>query len=162
MHKMCFYVNLSCVEANCGERFGSVLAFLMECLAFFSDVVGRFWPFFTGGLAFFENINMTTLLGVVLTSDGSWNKESDRRIAKANAVLREPYCSVVTKREISNTAKLSVFKLVFVPILTYGHESYVTTERILSKRTNGRDGNFATSPLSHFSESRDPSYCRLV
>jgi len=92
MHKMCFYVNLSCVEANCGERFGSVLAFLMECLAFFSDVVGRFWPFFTGGLAFFENINMTTLLGVVLTSDGSWNKESDRRIAKANAVLREPYC----------------------------------------------------------------------
>jgi len=25
--------------------------FLMECLAFFSNVVGRIWPFFTDGLA---------------------------------------------------------------------------------------------------------------
>jgi len=41
--------------------------------------------------------------------------------------------SVVTQRELSNTAKLSVFKSVFVPILTYGHESMLMTERILSQ-----------------------------
>ena len=39
-----------------------------------------------------------------------------------HSVLREIYCSVVTKWELSKTAKLSVFKSVFVPILTCGHE----------------------------------------
>ena len=61
--------------------------------------------------------------GVVFASDGRWSEEIDTRIGQVNAVLRELYRSVVTKRELSNTAKLSVFKSVFVPILTYGHES---------------------------------------
>jgi len=43
------------------------------------------------------------------------------------------YRSVMTKRELSNTAKLAVFKSVFVPILRYGHESWVMGERILSQ-----------------------------
>jgi len=60
---------------------------------------------------------------VVLASDRSRNKEIDTRIGKANAVLRELYCSVVAKWELSKTAKLSVFKSVFVPILTCGRES---------------------------------------
>jgi len=42
--------------------------------------------------------------------------------------------SLITKREISNAAKLSVIKSVFVPILTYyGHESWVTIESVLSQ-----------------------------
>ena len=61
-------------------------------------------------------------LRVVFRSNVSRNKEIDTRIGKVNAALRELYCSVVAKRELSKTAKLSVFKLVFVPILTYGHE----------------------------------------
>jgi len=32
-------------------------------------------------------------------------QEIDTRIGKANAVLHELYCSVATKRELSNTAK---------------------------------------------------------
>ena len=115
-------------------------------------------------------------LWVVFTGDGSRNKEIDARIGEANAVLRELYCSVVMKRELSKTAKLSAFKSVFVPILTCGHESSVTIERI-AKRINGRDGIFAKSSRichfvtkstglksvkpglsSHFSEPRDPSY----
>ena len=36
------------------------------------------------------------------------------------------------KRELSKKAKLSIFKVVFVPILTYGHESWVMTERMRS------------------------------
>jgi len=40
---------------------------------------------------------------------------------------------VATKRELSDTAKLSVFKSIFVPILTYGYESWVMTERILTQ-----------------------------
>ena len=41
--------------------------------------------------------------------------------------------SVVMKRELSKKVKLSVFKTVFVPILTYGHESWVMTERMRSQ-----------------------------
>ena len=54
----------------------------------------------------------------------------DTRIGKADAVLCELYRSVATKRELSNTAKLSVFESIFLPILTYGHESWVMTKRI--------------------------------
>jgi len=61
-----------------------------------------------------------------------WEEEIDTRIVKANAVLRELYRSVVTKWELPNIAKLSIFKLVFVLILTYGNESWVMTEIILS------------------------------
>ena len=42
-----------------------------------------------------------------------------------------PY-SVVLKRELSKKAKLSIFKAVFVPVLTYSHESWVMTERVRS------------------------------
>jgi len=59
----------------------------------------------------------------VFTSDGNRNKDIDTRIGEANAVLRELHCTVVAKRELSKTAMLSVFKSVFVPILTCGHES---------------------------------------
>ena len=73
-------------------------------------------------------------LGVIFMSVRRRNKEIDTRIGEANAVLRELYRSVVTKRELSNTAKLSGFNSVFVPILTNGHESSVLTERILSQK----------------------------
>jgi len=72
-------------------------------------------------------------IGVVFTSDGRWSEKANGRIAKANAVLHEIYCSVVTKPEVSSTTKLSVFKSVFVTILTYDPESWVMTEIILSK-----------------------------
>jgi len=60
-------------------------------------------------------------------------QEIDARIGKTNTVLYELYRSMVTKRKLSNTVKLSVFISVFVPILTYDHESCVMTERILSQ-----------------------------
>ena len=37
------------------------------------------------------------------------------------------------KRELSEKAKLSIFKAVFVPILTYGHEFWVMTKRVRSQ-----------------------------
>ena len=40
--------------------------FLIECLAFFSNFVGRFWPFFTEGFVFFEKINLATLSGLAV------------------------------------------------------------------------------------------------
>ena len=73
-------------------------------------------------------------LGVAFTSDRRQDEELDKRIGKASAVMRALHNSVVMKRELSKKAKLSIFKAVFlVPILTYGHESWVMTERMLSQ-----------------------------
>ena len=72
-------------------------------------------------------------LGVAFTSDGRQDEELDTRIGKASAVMKALHRSVAMKRELSKKAKLSVFKTVFVPILTYGHESLVMTERVRSQ-----------------------------
>ena len=65
----------------------------------------------------------TKNLGVAFTSGGWQDEELDTRVGKASAVMRALHYSVVMKRELSKKAKLSIFKAVFVPILTYGHES---------------------------------------
>ena len=71
--------------------------------------------------------------GVAFTSDGRQDEELDTRIDKPSAVMRSLHYSVVMKRELSKKAKLSIFKAMFVPILTYGHESWVMTERMRSQ-----------------------------
>ena len=72
---------------------------------------------------------------MLFTTGGRRNKGIHTGIgkAKANALLGKLYPSVVTKQELSNTEKLSIFKSGFVSILTYGHESWIKTERILSQ-----------------------------
>ena len=47
--------------------------------------------------------------------------------------MRQFYRSIVLKKELCTKAKLSVFRSVFVPILPYGHECYVMTERMRSR-----------------------------
>jgi len=70
-----------------------------------------------------QQVETLKYLGMVFTSDESRNIGIDTRIGNANAVRRELYCSGVTKQELSKNAKLSLFKSVFVPILTCGHQS---------------------------------------
>ena len=65
-----------------------------------------------------QQVEAFKYLGVVFRSDESRNKGIDTLIGKANAVLREFYCSVVTKRELPKNANISVVKSVFLPILT--------------------------------------------
>ena len=40
---------------------------------------------------------------------------------------------VVSKAELSRKAKISVFKSIYIPTLTYGHELWVMTERMRSR-----------------------------
>ena len=70
---------------------------------------------------------------MLFTSGGKWSKEVDRRIVKAKSVLCELSRSLVTKWELSNTAKVSRFKSFFVPTLTCGRESWLMTGRVLSE-----------------------------
>ena len=51
-------------------------------------------------------------------------------MGKASAVMRTLHYSFVMKRELSKKTKISIFKAVFVPILTYGHESWEMTEEV--------------------------------
>ncbi|KAK3528856.1 hypothetical protein QTP70_011737 [Hemibagrus guttatus] len=72
-------------------------------------------------------------LGVLFTSEGRMDREIDRRIGAAAAVMRSMYRSVVVKMELSQTARLSIYQSIYVPTLTYGHELWVMTERVTSR-----------------------------
>ena len=65
--------------------------------------------------------------------EGNTKNWMDTRISKASAVMRALHYSVVIKQELSKNAKLSIFKTVFIPILTYGHESRLMTKRVQSQ-----------------------------
>ena len=60
-------------------------------------------------------------------------REIDGRIVAASAVLRALHRPVVVKKELSQKAKLSIYWSIYVPILTYGHELWVVTERTRSR-----------------------------
>ena len=68
--------------------------------------------------------------GVTFSSDGRQDNELDTCIGKASAVMCQLYRSVALKQELSTKAKLSVFRSVFVPILTYGNEYWVMTRKV--------------------------------
>ncbi|KAK3547561.1 hypothetical protein QTP86_024709 [Hemibagrus guttatus] len=72
-------------------------------------------------------------LGVLFTSEGRMDREIDRWIGAAAAVMRSMYWSVVVKKELSRKVKLSIYQSVYVPTLTYGHELCVMTKRVRSR-----------------------------
>ncbi|KAI3358399.1 hypothetical protein L3Q82_014828, partial [Scortum barcoo] len=54
---------------------------------------------------------------------GKMEHEIDRLIGAASAVMRSVYRTVVMKKELSRkAAKLSIYRSIYVPTLTYGHE----------------------------------------
>ncbi|KAK3570217.1 hypothetical protein QTP86_016528 [Hemibagrus guttatus] len=72
-------------------------------------------------------------LGVLFTSEGRMDREIDRRIGAAAAVMRSMYRSVVVKKQLSRKAKLSIYQSIYAPTLTYGHELWVMNERVRSR-----------------------------
>ncbi|KAI3353294.1 hypothetical protein L3Q82_019830 [Scortum barcoo] len=82
-------------------------------------------------------------LGVLFTSEGKIEREIDRRIGAASAVMRSVYCrTVVVKKELSRVERRSsrFYRSIYVPTLTtYGHELWVMTERTRSADTSGRN-----------------------
>ena len=63
-------------------------------------------------------------LGGLFTSEGRMEREIDRRIGAASAVLRALHRPVILKKELS-----LIYWSIYVPTLTYGHELWVVTER---------------------------------
>ncbi|CAM4603447.1 unnamed protein product [Leuciscus chuanchicus] len=89
-------------------------------------------PLQVGG-EFLPQVEEFKYLGVLFTSEGRIEREIDRRIGAASAVMRSLYRSVVVNKELSRKAKLSIYRSIYVPTLTYGHELWVMTERTRSR-----------------------------
>jgi len=64
-------------------------------------------------------------LSMLFASNGMQNKDINTQIGEANPALREPYCSVATKLELSCSKRISVGKEVFVPTLTCSTDTNV-------------------------------------
>ncbi|KAI3357129.1 hypothetical protein L3Q82_015603 [Scortum barcoo] len=54
-------------------------------------------------------------LGVLFMSEGKMEREIDRRIGAASAVMRSVYRTVVVKKELSQKAKLSIYRSIYAP-----------------------------------------------
>ncbi|XP_036950584.1 uncharacterized protein LOC119017743 [Acanthopagrus latus] len=81
----------------------------------------------------FPQLKEFKYLGVLFTSEGMMGREIDQRVGAAGAVLHALHHTFVMKRELSGKAKLSIYRSIFVPTLTYGHERWVMTERMRSR-----------------------------
>ncbi len=78
-------------------------------------------PLQVGG-EFLPQVEEFKYLGVLFTSKGSMERVIDRWIGAASAVMRSMYRSVVVKKEMSCKAKLSIYRSIYVPTLTYDYE----------------------------------------
>ena len=75
------------------------------------------------------------------SSSISWSCSRGMEVKKRNwtvtstesRVAREEWKTFVGKARLSREAKLAVFKLLFRPIITYRHESWIITERMQSQ-----------------------------
>ncbi|KAI3356985.1 hypothetical protein L3Q82_003620 [Scortum barcoo] len=54
-------------------------------------------------------------LGVLFTSEGKMEREIDRRIGAASAVMRSVYRTVVVKKELSRKWRSSIYRSIYVP-----------------------------------------------
>lgn len=81
-----------------------------------------------GGVLGVPHVKEFKYLKVLFASEGTVEREISRTIGAAGAVLNFLYYTVVTKREQSRKARLSIYRSISVPILTYGHEIWVMSE----------------------------------
>ena len=72
-------------------------------------------------------------LGVIAHSSGRNEAELNDRIETAMKVYHALNRPFIRKREVSTSTKMVVYNTVFKPILTYGSESWVLTQRQKSK-----------------------------
>ncbi|KAK7919109.1 hypothetical protein WMY93_010393 [Mugilogobius chulae] len=75
-------------------------------------------------------------LGILFSGEGRMEREIERRIDAVSAVMRSLYRATVVKKELSRKAKLSIYRSIYVPTLTYGHIQSV--EMSFLRRVAGR------------------------
>ena len=58
-------------------------------------------------------------LRVLFTSEGKMEQEIDRQILVASAVIQMLKWSVVVKRELSQKQKVSIYRTIYLPVLSF-------------------------------------------
>ncbi|PWA27268.1 hypothetical protein CCH79_00018322 [Gambusia affinis] len=90
---------------------------------------------------------------------GAGDRQADWRSVCCKRAL---YQSVVVKRELSQKARLSIHRSIYVPTLIYGHELWVMTERTRSWIQAAEMGFLQrVSGLALRDRSHNRFYCRM-
>ena len=71
------------------------------------------------GGEFLPQVEEFSYLEVLFTSERRMERKIDRQIGAAAAEMWSLYWSVVVKREPSRKAKLSIYRSIYIPTLTY-------------------------------------------
>ena len=90
--------------------------------------IGVGLPILGQGRATFSSGGVQVCWGLV--HKGEMEQEIERWIGAVSAVMWMLKQSVMVKREVSQNAKLSIYRSIYVPALTYRHELWVETERM--------------------------------
>lgn len=80
-----------------------------------------------------EKIETFKYLGVPINNKGNQEAEIVARMEGAARMYHAIRSNFLTKREVSRHTKISVYKSIFVPILTFGSESWVLSKKLKSK-----------------------------
>jgi cysteinyl-tRNA synthetase len=76
-----------------------------------------------------EQVNEFKYLGVTINNKGKEDTEINQRISAATKLYHTLGKIFIGKKEITRKTKMTVYQTIFRPVLTFGSESWVMTER---------------------------------
>lgn len=80
-----------------------------------------------------EQVKYFQYLGTIIDRSGTQEADINNRIEKTQKLYYAMNTKFISNKEISKETKLKVFKTIYRPVLTFGCESWVLTERQKSK-----------------------------
>ena len=80
-----------------------------------------------------EQVQRFKYLGVIISADGKFGEEIEARISATSKLLYSINRQFISKSEVSEKTKKTVFKTVYVPTLIYGCESWALTAKQQSR-----------------------------
>ena len=80
-----------------------------------------------------EQVNTMKYLGVLISSDGSMEKEVEARFGGATRVIGGMNEIVMRRKELTRNAKLKVLNAVMMPTLMYGCETWSLSKQQQSR-----------------------------
>lgn len=80
-----------------------------------------------------EQVQQFEYLGTIINNAGTEDAEINQRIEKAMRIFHSMNKKFISRKEITKETKMKIFKTIYRPILTYGAESWVLSERQKNK-----------------------------
>lgn len=80
-----------------------------------------------------EQVGSIKYLGTIIDKTGRYEEEINSRITSATKLYHSIRNGFINKKEISTKTKLTIYKTIYLPTLTYGSETWVLTEKLKRK-----------------------------